>query len=96
MFLLVGVVLKILNNGIYFDIKDDDIVYFMCILCGEFRFFVWWEKEGVIVKDKDEGIVILLKSNDSVEESYLFIVVFGNERCGKYICVVSNEEGVVK
>lgn len=91
-----GVAPKILNNGTYLDIKDDDIAHFTCTSRGEPRPLVRWEKEGVTVKDKDEGIAILSKSNDSVEESHLFIAVSGNERRGKYICVASNEEGVAK
>lgn len=96
MFLLAGVAPKILNNGTYLDIKDDDIAHFTCTSRGEPRPLVRWEKEGVTVKDKDEGIAILSKSNDNVEESHLFIAVSGNERRGKYICVASNEEGVAK
>ena len=96
MFLLAGVAPKILNNGTYLDTKDDDIAHFTCISRGEPRPLVRWEKEGVTVKDKDEGLAILSKNNASIEESHLFIAVSGNKRRGKYICVASNEEGVAK
>lgn len=91
-----GVTPEILNNGTSLDIKDDDIAHFTCTSRGEPRPLVRWEREGIAVKDKDEGIAILSKSNDSIEESHLFIAVSGNGRRGKYICVASNDEGVAK
>lgn len=96
MFLLAGITPEILNKGTSLDTEDDDIAHFTCTSRGEPRPLVRWEKEGVTVKDKDEGIAILSKSNDSTEESHLFVAVSGNERRGEYVCVVSNEEGVAK
>ena len=96
MFLLAGAAPKILSNGTFLDTKDDDIAHFTCTSRGKPRPLVRWEKEGVTVKDKDEGIAILSKRNASVEESHLFVAVSGNERRGKYICVASNEGGVAK
>ena len=93
---MAGFTPEILSNGTSLETKDDDIAHFTCTSRGEPRPLVRWEKEGLTVKDKDEGIAILSKSNDSVEESHLFIAVSRNERRGKYICVASNEEGVVK
>ncbi|XP_078364974.1 vascular endothelial growth factor receptor 1-like isoform X2 [Oculina patagonica] len=91
-----GITPEILNNGTALDTKDDDIAHFTCTSRGEPRPLIQWEKEGVAVKDKDEGIAILSKNNGSIEESHLFVAVSGNGRRGEYICVVSNEEGVAK
>ncbi|KAJ7374557.1 hypothetical protein OS493_004895 [Desmophyllum pertusum] len=87
---------EILNNGTSLDTKDDDIAHFTCTSRGQPRPLFRWEKEGVTVKDTDEGIAILSRSNDSLEESHLFIAVTGDGRRGDYICVVSTEEGVAK
>lgn len=96
LFLLAGVTPEILNNGSSLETKDDDIAHFTCMSRGKPRPVVRWEREGVIIKDQDEGIAILSKRNDTTEESHLFIAVSGNGRRGKYICVASNEKGVVK
>lgn len=49
-----------------------------------------------MIKDKDEGLAILSRSNDTLEESHLFVAVTGNERRGEYICVAVNKKGVSK
>lgn len=91
-----GVTPEILNKGSSLETKDDDIAHFTCMSRGKPRPVVRWEREGVTIKDQDKGIAILSKRNDTTEESHLFIAVSGNGRRGEYICVVSNEEGVVK
>ena len=94
LFFLPGITPEILNNGTSIYTKDDDIAHITCTSRGEPRPLVRWEKEGETVKDKDEGIAILSKTNGSIEESHLFVAVSGNGRRGEYICVVSNKEGV--
>lgn len=86
----------ILNNGTILQTEDGDIAHITCILRGEPRPLVRWEKEGKVIKDKDEGIAILSRSNDTLEESHLFVAVTSNGRRGEYICVAVNEKGVSK
>lgn len=86
---------EILNNGTFLDTKDDDIAHITCASRGEPRPLVRWEKDGMVVKDKDEGIAILSRSNATIEESHLFVAVTSDRR-GEYTCVVTNEKGVSK
>ena len=87
---------EILNNGTLLDIEDNDIAHITCTTRSELRPVVRWEKEGIVVQDKDKGVAILTRSNGSVEESHLFVAVTGNNRRGEYICVVTNEKGISK
>lgn len=87
---------EILNNGTLLDIEDNDIAHITCATRSELRPVVRWEKEGIVVQDKDKGVAILTRSNGSVEESHLFVAVTGNNRRGEYICVVTNEKGISK
>ena len=87
---------EIVSNGTSVSTKDDDIAHFTCTSRGEPRPLLRWERNGATVKDSDEGVAILSKSNASLEESHLFIAVTGSGRRGNYICVATNEEGVAK
>ena len=87
---------EILNNGTSLDTQDGDIAHITCIVRGKPRPLVRWEKKGVVIKDKDEGMAILSTSNSSVEESHLFVAVTSGGRRGEYTCVVTNKKGVSK
>ena len=87
---------KILNNGTSLDTEDGDIAHITCTVRGKPRPLVRWEKEGIVIKDKDEGIAILSRSNSSVDESHLFVAVTSGGRRGEYTCVVTNNKGVSK
>ena len=87
---------EIVSNGTSVSTKDDDIAHFTCTSRGEPSPLLRWERNGATVKDSDEGVAILSKSNASLEESHLFIAVTGSGRRGNYICVATNEEGVAK
>lgn len=83
----------IIGNGTAVSTKEDDIAHFTCKSRGSPRPFLRWKRHGVTIKDADEGVAVLEKSNSTLEESHLFVAVTDNERRGIYICVARNEEG---
>lgn len=87
---------EILNNGTSLDTEDGDIAHITCTVRGKPRPQVRWEKKGIVIKDKDEGMAILSTGNSSVEESHLFVAVTSGGRRGEYTCVVTNKKGVSK
>ena len=84
---------EIIVNGTAVSTKEDDIAHFTCKSRGSPRPFLRWKRHGVTIKDADEGVAVLEKSNSTLEESHLFVAVTDNERRGIYICVARNEEG---
>ncbi|CAH3130188.1 unnamed protein product [Porites lobata] len=87
---------EILNNGTSLDTEDNDIAHITCSSRADPPPVIRWEKKGVEVKDRDEGVAILSRSNASLEESHLFVAVTSNERRGEYICIATNEKGISK
>lgn len=87
---------KILNNGTSLDTEDNDIAHITCSSRADPPPVIRWEKKGVEVKDGDEGVAILSRSNASLEESHLFVAVTSNERRGEYICIATNGKGISK
>lgn len=87
---------EIISNGTAVSTKEDDIAHFTCTSRGDPSPFLRWERDGVTIKDTDEGVAVLKKSNATLEESHLFVAVTDSERRGNYICVARNAEGEVK
>ena len=87
---------EILNNGTSLDTEDNDIAHITCSSRADPPPVIRWVKKGVEVKDRDEGVAILSRSNASLEESHLFVAVTSNERRGEYICIATNEKGISK
>lgn len=87
---------EILNNGTSLDIEDNDIAHIRCASRADPPPVIRWQKKGVEVKDRDEGVAILSRSNSSLEESHLFVAVTSDERRGEYICIATNGKGISK
>ena len=51
---------------------------------------VKWERDGKELTDESLGIVIISWDNGTQVNSHLIIAVNGDERWGKYTCVVSS------
>ena len=52
---------------------------------------VKWERDGKELTDESLGIVIISWDNGTQVNSHLIIAVNGDERWGKYTCVVSSD-----
>ena len=69
----------------------DDIAHLTCSASGNRLPSVKWEREGKELTDESLGIVIISWDNGTQVNSHLIIAVNGDERWGKYTCVVSSD-----
>ena len=69
----------------------DDIAHLTCSASGNRLPSVKWERDGKELTDESLGIVIISWDNGTQVNSHLIIAVNGDERWGKYTCVVSSD-----
>ena len=69
----------------------DDIAHLTCSANGNRLPSVKWERDGKELTDESLGIVIISWNNGTQIDSHLIIAVNGDERWGKYTCVVSSD-----
>ena len=69
----------------------DDIAHLTCSASGNRLPSVKWERDGKELTDESLGIVIISWNNGTQINSHLIIAVNGDERWGKYTCVVSSD-----
>ena len=68
----------------------DDIAHLTCSASGNRLPSVKWEIDEKELTDESLGIVIISWDNGTQVNSHLIIAVNGDERWGKYTCVVSS------